>query len=208
MLLSSDCPAWAAYCRKNEALAGQLSSTGTPLTLLARECRKQCQAEAAGKQVYVVSFTACTAEKQEVLRNTDGVDAALTVNELADFIKRGCVSRFTAIQTWRTAAEGSFDTLENMDPSTGVLDRLLELAPQTKVAEIRGHLPSQEELEAYKDCDLLHVMVCPGGCMNGGGQPRVHAKEFNTLDMLNLREGGDIQKISNEREGEICGATS
>ncbi|MBR5901780.1 iron hydrogenase small subunit, partial [bacterium] len=42
-------------------------------------------------------------------------------------------------------------------------------------------------LDGVKDgtykVDFIEIMCCPGGCVNGGGQPQVHASIRNTVDI-------------------------
>ncbi len=35
--------------------------------------------------------------------------------------------------------------------------------------------------------DVIEVMACPGGCVNGGGQPLYNKKEISDIEMINLR---------------------
>lgn len=53
-----------------------------------------------------------------------------------------------------------------------------------------------------KEYDFIEIMACPGGCVNGGGQPQVHAKVRNFTDvraerakvLYNLDKNNPIRK--------------
>ena len=53
-----------------------------------------------------------------------------------------------------------------------------------------------------KEYDFIEIMACPGGCVNGGGQPQVHAKIRNFTDvraerakvLYNLDKNNPIRK--------------
>lgn len=38
-----------------------------------------------------------------------------------------------------------------------------------------------------KDYTFVEIMACPGGCVNGGGQPYVHDEVRNSVDLKTLR---------------------
>jgi NADH-quinone oxidoreductase subunit G/NADP-reducing hydrogenase subunit HndD len=38
-----------------------------------------------------------------------------------------------------------------------------------------------------KDYTFVEIMACPGGCINGGGQPYVHDEIRNTIDLKAVR---------------------
>ena len=71
-----------------------------------------------------------------------------------------------------------------------------------------------EELRAGKrQLDYLEVMACPGGCINGGGQP-IPAKEFSirarNRAVFDMESGGQPETASDSRPagdfyGEVLG---
>lgn len=73
-----------------------------------------------------------------------------------------------------------------------VKEATYELPGKTvRVAVVSGTKNAGELLEAIrkgeKDYDFVEVMCCPGGCINGGGQPYVPASVKNFVDYRALR---------------------
>lgn len=60
-----------------------------------------------------------------------------------------------------------------------------------KVAVASGLGNARELCEAVKrgekDYTFIEIMACPGGCINGGGQPYVHDEVRNTIDLKAVR---------------------
>ena len=92
-----------------------------------------------------------------------------------------------------------------------------------KVAVVSGTGNAKKLLEAVrageKEYHFIEIMACPGGCVNGGGQPIVSARVKNVLDPRVVRAQGlydedcdkplrkshenpDIQKLYNEFLGD------
>lgn len=79
-----------------------------------------------------------------------------------------------------------------------------------KLCVVSGLANARKVLEAIKNgtahYDAVEVMACPGGCVNGGGQP-VH-KDMDTVDVIKMRQQGIYNvdrnkkvRISCENEG-------
>ena len=73
-----------------------------------------------------------------------------------------------------------------------VKEATYELPGKTvRVAVVSGTKNAGKLLEAIrngeKDYDFVEVMCCPGGCINGGGQPYVPAEIKNFVDYRALR---------------------
>ena len=47
-----------------------------------------------------------------------------------------------------------------------------------------------DRVKAGEHFDFIEVMACPGGCVNGGGQPRQHSDIRNTVDLKSVRAKG------------------
>ena len=60
-----------------------------------------------------------------------------------------------------------------------------------KVAVASGLNNARKVIEAVKsgekDYTFIEIMACPGGCINGGGQPYVHDEIRNNVDLKTLR---------------------
>lgn len=73
----------------------------------------------------------------------------------------------------------------------GVKEATLKIAGKdVKVAVVHGTKNARVILEKIKNgehYDFVEVMACPGGCINGGGQPVVDARTQATCDVKALR---------------------
>ena len=96
-----------------------------------------------------------------------------------------------AIRTVYEILEGkSLDNLE-LEPIRGVegiKEATLTVAgKEVKVAVVHGTKNAKELLEKIKageaKYDFIEIMACPGGCVNGGGQPIVSAKKRALVDV-------------------------
>ena len=73
----------------------------------------------------------------------------------------------------------------------GVKEATLKIAGKdVKVAVVHGTKNARTILEKVKSgekYDFIEIMACPGGCINGGGQPIVDSKTQATVDVKALR---------------------
>ena len=73
----------------------------------------------------------------------------------------------------------------------GIKEATLKIAGKdVKVAVAHGIKNAREILERVKageKYDFIEIMACPGGCINGGGQPIVDARTKATVDVKALR---------------------
>ena len=87
--------------------------------------------------------------------------------------------------------------LENVDFNEvrgieGVKEATIDLGiKKVNVAVAHGTANAKKVLEAVKSgeksYDFIEVMCCPGGCVTGGGQPIVPAKELQYIDLKTVR---------------------
>ena len=111
-----------------------------------------------------------------------------------------------ALRTLADVLEGK--SLENIDytdvrGTKGIKEATVTLAgKEVKVAVASGLANAKELLEKIKkgeaDYHFIEIMSCPGGCVNGGGQPIKSAYERNNYDIKALRAGAiyDADKSS------------
>ena len=102
-----------------------------------------------------------------------------------------------ALRTLADVLEGK--SLENIDytdvrGTKGIKEATVTLAgKEVKVAVASGLANAKELMEKIKkgeaDYHFIEIMSCPGGCVNGGGQPIKSAYERNNLDIKALRAG-------------------
>ena len=94
----------------------------------------------------------------------------------------------------RTAVEAlTGEELKNLDFTDvrgveGVKEATYEVAGITvNVAVASGLANARKVLDMVKsgekDYQFIEIMACPGGCVNGGGQPQVHASVRNFVDV-------------------------
>ncbi len=73
----------------------------------------------------------------------------------------------------------------------GVKEATLKIAGKdVKVAVVHGTKNARtilEKVKAGEKYDFIEIMACPGGCINGGGQPIVDSKTKATVDVKALR---------------------
>lgn len=102
-----------------------------------------------------------------------------------------------ALRTLADVLEGK--SLENIDYTAvrgtqGIKEATVTLAgKEVKVAVASGLANAKELMEKIKkgeaDYHFIEIMSCPGGCVNGGGQPIKSAYERNNYDIKALRAG-------------------
>ncbi len=100
-----------------------------------------------------------------------------------------------ALRTLADVLEGK--SLENIDYTAvrgtqGIKEATVTLAgKEVKVAVASGLANAKELMEKIKkgeaDYHFIEIMSCPGGCVNGGGQPIKSAYERNNYDIKALR---------------------
>ena len=111
-----------------------------------------------------------------------------------------------ALRTLADVLEGK--SLENIDytdvrGTKGIKEATVTLAgKEVKVAVASGLANAKELMEKIKkgeaDYHFIEIMSCPGGCVNGGGQPIKSAYERNNYDIKAFRAGAiyDADKSS------------
>ena len=82
-----------------------------------------------------------------------------------------------------------FEAVRGLD---GVKEATVDLnGTKVNVAVAHGTANAKKVLEAVKSGEknyhFIEVMCCPGGCVTGGGQPIVPAKELQYIDLKTVR---------------------
>ena len=115
-----------------------------------------------------------------------------------------------ALRTLADVLEGK--SLDNIDYTAvrgtkGIKEATVTLAgKEVKVAVASGLANAKELMEKIKkgeaDYHFIEIMSCPGGCVNGGGQPIKSAYERNNYDIKALRAGAiyDADKSASLRK--------
>ena len=97
----------------------------------------------------------------------------------------------TAVETLTGETLGSLD-FEEVRGTEGIKEAsYLVNGLEVKVAVASGLANAREILEKIRrgeaDYHFIEIMACPGGCVNGGGQPQVPAEVRNFQDIRELR---------------------
>ncbi len=70
------------------------------------------------------------------------------------------------------------------------------------VAAVSGIKNAKEILKKIKNkevnYDFVEFMACPGGCINGGGQPYIDFSKYNSEEVINLRMQGLLNEDGNK----------
>ena len=177
--ISSACPSVTAYIRqKFPELLPLVSEAPIPAEQAAAEYRKQAARDLGVSQdsVVVVSVSPCTAEKAEQGGN---IDVPITTRELVNLLRDASVSRSTALNVWRHLGDEFYDN---------------EDAPRipAKTVSVSGLDQVDRALRSLWEGSEEPVVLwaCPGGCLNGGGQPRQWGDIHNFEDLVSLRSPG------------------
>ncbi len=208
--LSADCPSFVKYIENfYPELEENLVKVPSPEIVSAKLAREAYAAESgeAPEDITVMSISSCTAQKMERLRpEYEGViDAAITTTELYEMLHYSCLSRYTTLDVWRKLQPEPYDELPGCEASTDPLPDAIkgdvngtveELETEiggvpVKVKTVSGLGNARALLDAVKDgtsdCGYICVRACPGGCVAGGGQPKLTGRERNFEDPMEKR---------------------
>ena len=175
-----------------------------PCTAKKFECRRPDQS-AAGNGIFDVDYAITTRELARMIEKA-GIDYKTLPDEKYDApfdIGSGAGAIFGATggvmeAALRMAAEVVLGTkLEKVDfeevrGTAPIKYATYKLGDATvKVAVASGTKNAKELLNKVKngevDVDFIEVMCCPGGCVNGGGQPVQSAKTKAEIDLKSVR---------------------
>ena len=93
----------------------------------------------------------------------------------------------TAVE-WITGQELKAVDFKEVRGTKGIKEATYNVAGMdVKIAVASGLANAKELLTKVRngeaDYHFIEIMACPGGCVNGGGQPQVHASIRNTVDI-------------------------
>lgn len=197
-VISNVCPSFKEYCQKRHpSLLNKWSVVDNPHATLAKLCKCVYAAEAGveSENIYVVSVESCLAEKG-VCKKESGIDTVLTVREVVDMFKRGCVSSFTAGQVWNQLPDEPYDAFPGEDTGSqlnddgGISQAVCEAADikAIRISSIVEAEPLLQEVEnGTCNYDYIEILACPGGCMNGGGQIHQSGNVHNFANLIQER---------------------
>ena len=227
-LITSCSPGWVKFCEHYfPEMTENLSTCKSPQQMFGA-LYKTYFAKKMGidpKDIVFVSAIPCTAKKFEVGRpgqdvdGMPGVDVAITTRELARMIQSAGIN-FRGLAALRTAAETilgtkleklEFEDVRGTEPIKRASYKLGDLT--VRVAVTSGTANAKKLLRAVQDgteqVDFIEVMACPGGCVNGGGQPVQDATVRSTTDLKSLRAAvlyhdDDTSELRKSHENPAC----
>lgn len=213
-MFTSCCPGWISYCEeKHPELLANISSCKSPQQMFGAMV-KTYLAEKEGidkNSIVVVSVMPCTAKKYEMIRPDEAaagvadVDYSLTNREFARMIDRAGISFLalddeefdeplgigTGAGTIFGAAGGVMEAALRTAKDVHGVDKL-SIATVSGLAEAEKLIEKIKAGEAYYD--FVEVMACPGGCVNGGGQPQQSA-ELQTVVDIRTKRAASLYKL-------------
>ncbi len=208
-MFTSCCPGWVKFAEHYyPELLPNISTCKSPQEMFSALLKTYyCEKNGIDpKNLFVVSVIPCTAKKFEVTRDELGhyTDAAITTRELAKMFEEasGAGAIFGATggvmeAALRTAAvklggDGAPLEFKEVRGTAGVKEAEYTVGGKTvKVAVASGLGNARAVIEdiksGKKNYAFVEIMACPGGCINGGGQPYVHDEIRNNIDLKAVR---------------------
>jgi len=210
-MFTSCCPSWVKFCEYYYPDWIDNISTCKPPQLMFGALMKSYYAEKTGinpADMVVVTIMPCTAKKFEITR-TDDIDITITTREFAAMIRRAGIM-------FESLPDTDFDPLFGISSGAanifahsggvaeaalrGIKDQIGDKA--VKIKAISGLSNAKALLDKIRageeHFDFVEIMGCPGGCINGGGQPQHPACAHNEHDILAARKQG-LRKIDNTK---------
>ena len=208
-MITSCSPGWVKYCEHYfPEMTENLSSCKSPMQMFGATA-KTYYAQKMGidpKNMVVVAVMPCTAKKFEIGRDDENaagvpdVDISITTRELARLIKgvifgaTGGVMEAalrTAVKMITGEEAGNIDFTE-VRGVAGIKEASYKVGDlDVKVAVASGTANAAELLKKVQkgeaDYTFIEIMGCPGGCVNGGGQPQQPASVRNFEDIRAIR---------------------
>ena len=199
-MITSCSPGWIKYCEHYYPdMLDHLSTCKSPQQM-SGAIIKTWYAEKMGidpKDIVVVGIMPCTAKKFETKRNDQAasgypdVDYSLTTRELGRMIESaGIYFKHLPDEEFDNPLGDSTGAAVIFGATGGVMEAALRTAVngmEVKVCVVSGLANANAIMEKVKngtaDYHFIEIMGCPGGCVNGGGQPIQHAVVRNFVDL-------------------------
>ena len=176
LIISSFCPSAKLYIEKYfPELAGLIAKTPRPEELMAEAVKNEyaSQEKIDAGNVRTVVISACTARKK---LKSNALDYIITVRELGRLVrlKKYNPKNIKEVQVDKFL-DGYNEKFEKMARFGGLAETLgndLLTKKANGVPEIKKILEKIQKREL--ECDFLEAMICPGGCIGGGGRSLNH----------------------------------
>lgn len=182
---TSCCPGWVNYVEQvHPELIPHLSTAKSPMGMFAAVA-KTYYAQKMGldpQNIYLVMVMPCIAKYDEITRDgVRGVDMVLTTRVLTRLLKQqGIALAALPDETYDDPLSLSSGAGLMFGTAGGVCEAALrnlqgQLPRPVKTVVVSGIAQAEKLIRALQngqaDYDFIEVMACPGGCVNGGGQP-------------------------------------
>lgn len=174
MVISSHCPAFNLFIEKYyPELVKNISTIKNPNELMAEAIKTDYARKEKidpGK-IVAISISACVSKKAVISQNQDYV---LTVRELGRLARKKNISA-TGIKESKSDSGFEFDEKAlAMVKSGGLSELIAPVLKNRKSIVLNSIVDIKNTLENIKkrkvEYDFVEGMVCPGGCVHGGGQ--------------------------------------
>ena len=174
MVISSHCPAFSLYVKKYyPGLVGSMSKIKNPNELMAEYIKSEYarKEKVDPKGIVVISISACVSKKAILSQNQDHI---LTVRELGRLARQRKISP-NDISESKTDGGFEFDEKALAMIESGGLQKLVSPSLRNKRSVVLNTMADMKKtLENIKKrkvkYDFVEGMICPGGCVHGGGQ--------------------------------------
>ena len=198
---TSCCPAWVEFAETfYPDLIPHLSSTKSPISILSPIIKTYFaqQKNIDPKKIVNVCVTPCTAKKSEIRRpqlsaaglfwdepEIRDTDICITTRELAKWIQEENID-FDSLEN--SQFDKDFIPFEPVRGLQGVKKAtvifghfVIHVAAISGLANARAFIDDLIKEDAFEDYSFIEIMACPGGCIGGGGQPKVKMPQIKKV---------------------------
>lgn len=205
-LISSACPVVVDYiCKYQAEFVSAISGLLSPALAHAKLLRQVC-----GQDVAVVFIGPCIAKKNEADRHPELINAALTFNELQEWLKRENINLNEIASDDacgffpETAREGA------VYPTGGGMNKTLQLIPELEnivFSDFDGLENLKLALDNLKPEEIetavfIEALACRGGCVHGPGVQHKSPGLIEHLRVIN-KFCGNMKPSENKYELDI-----
>ena len=198
-MFTSCCPAWVKYVEEERPhFLKNISTCKSPMQMFSSVIKAKYAT--SSRRVVCVAVMPCTAKKFETKRDDQAasgypdVDYSLTTRELGRMIESaGIYFKHLPDEEFDNPLGDSTGAAVIFGATGGVMEAALRTAVEKlsgeelkslDFTEVRGTDGIKEASYTVNGMEVKGCVVsCPGGCVNGGGQPIQHAVVRNFVDL-------------------------
>ncbi len=179
MIINSSCVAVNRLVEKRyPELKKQLAKVDIPDEIMAKVIKTDYakKNKINPKNIFIVAISSCTAKKSQSYKNLDNI---ITVRELGRMVRERKIKGSSVKELARDEIEEKdFSSAEKII-KTGELTKLVLKKIKNKKLKtvVTDSVQKTKEIlddirKRKEEYDFIEAMICPGGCLNGGGQAR------------------------------------